>query len=317
MNFFDAFISYGRADSKAFATKLSERLTAIGLNVWFDQEDIEDTVKWQKAIDRGIETTHNFIFIVAPHAVKSPYCLQEIELAVKYHKRLIPLLYIESKDCWAQLHPAIGEIQFIPFQEGSNNFEVSFNRLVSSIHKQEDYVYQHTKFLIQALEWEKNQKQTNYLLIGEERQEAEDWLKRRLDGQFPCIPTDLHCEFIGESTKNANNLMAQVFLASSDKDEAIKEKIRKTLMREGLTIWTNKTDIKTGSAFQQEINQGIEGADNFVYLMSTDSLESEYCQQELAQALANNKRIIPLLIEANGEIPPTPLIKGGYDRLRG
>ncbi|MGK7872332.1 MAG: toll/interleukin-1 receptor domain-containing protein, partial [Xenococcaceae cyanobacterium] len=64
--FFDVFISYGRADSKPFATKLNERLIAQGLNVWFDQDDIEDSVKWQKEIDKGIENTHNFIFIVAP-----------------------------------------------------------------------------------------------------------------------------------------------------------------------------------------------------------------------------------------------------------
>lgn len=40
MNFYDAFISYGRPDSKAFAINLNEKLTAAGLNVWFDQNDI-------------------------------------------------------------------------------------------------------------------------------------------------------------------------------------------------------------------------------------------------------------------------------------
>jgi hypothetical protein len=35
MNFYDAFISYGRADSKAFAINLNEKLTAAGLNIWF------------------------------------------------------------------------------------------------------------------------------------------------------------------------------------------------------------------------------------------------------------------------------------------
>ena len=65
MNFFDIFISYGRADSISFARKLNEKLIEKGLNVWFDKENIEDTVKWQKAINHGIETSHNFIFIVA------------------------------------------------------------------------------------------------------------------------------------------------------------------------------------------------------------------------------------------------------------
>jgi WD40 repeat protein len=297
MNFFDIFISYGRADSINFARKLNEKLMKKGLKVWFDQEDIEDTVQWQKAIDYGIETSHNFIFIMAPHAVKSDYCRQEIELAVKYNKRLIPLLYI---DYWEGLHPEIAKVQGIPFQEEKNNFDQSFDRLINSIDKHKEYVYQHTDLLVQAWEWERNQKQTNYLLIGEERQKAEGWLKTKFsDKQSPCIPTDLHCEFICESVKNANNLMTQVFLSYSDKDKDrdIKEKIRKTLMRESFTVWTNKTDIKTGVAFSEEINKGIEGADNFIYLMSSDSLESEYCQRELAHAFAHNKRIIALLIE--------------------
>jgi hypothetical protein len=64
------------------------------------------------------------------------------------------------------------------------------------IQKQADYVEQHTQFLLKALEWERHQKQTSYLLIGEEREKAESWLKIRFkDEQQPCFPTDLHCEF--------------------------------------------------------------------------------------------------------------------------
>ncbi len=37
---FDAFISYGRADSKDFAEKLQKRLNERGFTVWFDKADI-------------------------------------------------------------------------------------------------------------------------------------------------------------------------------------------------------------------------------------------------------------------------------------
>ncbi len=321
--FFDAFISYGRADSKNFATELNKKLIAQGFNIWFDQEDIPLAVDFQEQINDGIEKAHNFIFIISPYSVNSPYCLKEIKLAIKRNKRIIPLLHVEEIDrkTWQQrnpdgtdadweadkakklhrgddqnpnMHPAIRKINWVCCRENEDDW---FKDLVEAIQKDADYVQQHTRYLIQALKWERNQKQTNYLLVGEERQEAEAWLRRKFDGQSPCIPTDLQCEFISESTKNANNLLTQVFLAYSEKDEEIKEKIRQTLMREGLTIWRNKTDIKTGIAFQSAINQGIEGADNLVYLLSPDSLKSEYCQKELAHGFANNKRIIPLLIE--------------------
>ena len=53
--FQNAFISYGRADSKAFAAKLNDRLMAAGLTVWFDFEDIPLGVDYQKQIDDGID----------------------------------------------------------------------------------------------------------------------------------------------------------------------------------------------------------------------------------------------------------------------
>ena len=53
--FQDAFISYGRLDSKAFAAKLNERLIAAGLNVWYDFEDIPLGVDYQNQINDGID----------------------------------------------------------------------------------------------------------------------------------------------------------------------------------------------------------------------------------------------------------------------
>jgi len=53
--FRDVFISYGRAESKAFATKLCEQLTEKGYKVWFDQNDIPLGVDFQHQIDEGIE----------------------------------------------------------------------------------------------------------------------------------------------------------------------------------------------------------------------------------------------------------------------
>ncbi|NEO35988.1 MAG: TIR domain-containing protein [Moorea sp. SIOASIH] len=297
--FFDAFISYGRADSKAFATRLHQRLTELGFSIWFDQQDIPLGVDFQNQIDDGIEKSHNFLFIIAPHSVKSPYCLKEIQLAVKLNKRIIPLLHVEPTDCWDKMHPIIQQINWVYFRDNTEDFETSLAGLLKVIHHQGDYVRQHTEILVKALEWSRHHKQTNYLLIGEEKKQAQSWLKVRFtDQQPPCVPTDLQCELISESTKNANNLLTQVFICYADQDKPVMQKIAKTLMRKSFTVWTNKTDIETGTRFQDVVYQGIEGADNIVYLISPASLKSDYCQQEITHALVNNKRIIPLLIES-------------------
>ena len=43
----DVFISYGRADSKAFAAMLNQRLIDTGREVWFDFDDIPLGVDYQ------------------------------------------------------------------------------------------------------------------------------------------------------------------------------------------------------------------------------------------------------------------------------
>ncbi len=295
-NYFDIFISYGRADSKAFANQLHQYLTKLGLKVWFDQHDIPPAVDWQHQIYDGIEKANNFIFIITPHSVNSAYCLEEVLTAIKHNKRIIPLLHIQSP--LEKMHPIIRQLNWIYFLEGINDFEEAFNKLIYTIERHADYVAQHTHFLVKALEWVRHQKQNSYLLIGKERVQAESWLKVEFKHeQPPCEPTNLHCEFICESTKNANNLMAQVFISYAEADKEMKEKVGKTLMRHGFTIWTPEVDIKTGIDFQDAINQGIEEADNIVYLLSPNSLCSQYCQQELDYAFALDKRIITLLIE--------------------
>ncbi len=294
-NLFDAFISYGRADSKAFATKLHTYLLKTELKIWFDQNDIPLGVDFQNQIDDGIEKAHNFLFIIAPHSVNSPYCLKEIELAIKRNKRIIPLLHVEqiSQETWQErfpkgrqedweayqqqgkhtvfqnMHPTIRKINWVYFREGIDDFDKSFAGLIELFKRHADYVEKHTQFLAKALEWERQQKQHSSLLVGDEKQQAQTWLKIRFkDEQAPCLPTDLHCEYITESIKNGNNLMTQVFLSYANEERATMEKIRNSLRHESITVWTNTTDIQTGEDFGQAIKRGIEQADNLVYLLS-------------------------------------------------
>ncbi len=333
MTFHHAFISYGRADSKAFATKLYNRLLEKDFKIWFDQNDIPLAVDFQEQINDGIAKAHNAIFIIAPHSINSPYCLKEIQLALNYHKRIIPLLHVEhiSQQTWQtrnpgktesdwqsyqakglhssfpNMHPEIGKINWIYFREGLDDFETALEGLTITLQHQADYVHQHTTLLNQALEWQHQQKQTLYLLTGQDRKAGETWLNHRFkDSQPPCTPTDLHCEFITESIKNAHNLMTQVFLAHAEADVEVMTKIRNSLRREGFTVWTSQTDIQTGEAFEDAIRRDIEQADNLVYLLSPYSQQSRYCQQELDYGLSLNKRIVPILVHptAAADIPP-------------
>lgn len=321
----DVFISYGRADSKDFSRRLKDRLTEAGLGVWFDFDDIPLGVDYQNQIDDAIEKADNILFVISPHSVNSPYCTKELELALARNKRIIPLLHVESisYETWQQrhpdapaedwalyqekglhssypnMHPEIGKINWVYFRAGLDDFEASLAGLLATLDRQRGYVHQHTELLVKARDWEQHQRQSSYLLTAAELKAAEQWLHQRFrDEQPPCIPTDLHCEFITESLKAANDRFTQVFLSYSEEDMEVQEKIRRQLVRAGLTVWVNTQDIRTADDFQAAINQGIEKTDNIVLLLSPNSLASQYCQQELSYARRYHKRIVPLLVTA-------------------
>lgn len=320
----DVFISYGRADSRDFASKLTQRLGEAGLKVWFDFEDIPLGVDYQKQIDDAIDKTDNFVFIISPHSVNSPYCQLELNLALERNKRVLSVMHIAeiSRETWQQrhpqgtdvewqayraagkhssrpnMHPGIRKINWVSFQEGVDDFEKSLLDLLILFERDRDYVRQHTVLLNQALDWENNNRLSRYLLVEEPLQNAELWLQTRFPNrQPPCRPTKLHCQFIAESLKNAQDGMTEVFICHAEEDRAALDQIYETLARAGLTVWTSWHDIQMGKDFQAAIYRGIETADNFIYLLSPEAVRSPWCQREVDYALGLNKRIIPVLFK--------------------
>ncbi len=351
----DAFISYGRPDSKAFAVRLYQQLSALGYSVWIDQADIPFAVNYQTHIDQSIERMHNLIFILSPHAVNSHHCTDELDQALRYHKRIIPLMHVEqiSRATWQQrhpdgteadwqdyqakglhvatrnLHPGIAKLNWIGFRQGLDDCDRALEQLVQTLEDRKAYVHQHTDYLVKALAWAQNQHQPRLLLSGADREAAEAWHKQAIDDDPPfCQPTDLHCEFITESTKYAEGQLAQVFLCYADEDTDLKESIRRQLdrvtdphpqtaaaslslrvrqllMRAGFTVWDRRRDLVTGARVDEAIYRGIEGADSFIFLLSPNSVQSRHCLNELNYALALHKRIIPVLVKtlAAGTVP--------------
>ncbi len=294
----DTFISYGRKDSKQFAADLHKRMVAEGFDVWFDQEDIPLGVDFQEQIYEGIETANNFIFIIAPHSVKSEYCLKEVVHAVKLNKRIIPIMHVmPNPEELRLMHQTIEKLNWIYFREDVDDYDKSYAGLRGLIESHKDYVNKHTEILIQALRWQKQLRSTSLLLVGKERQEAETWLDTEFGNQqAPCQPSDLHCDFIAEAKKNANGLMTEAFLSYATEDMVLREEIQKSLTRRNITTWTNKGDIHTGEIYGRAINAGIEQADNFIFLISPQSIASKYCMLELEHAANYHKRIIPIYL---------------------
>ena len=154
------FVSYSRKDIE-FAKRLTAELQKSDLDFWIDWEGIPPTVDWWKEIEKGIEEADVFLFLISPDSARSTVCVQEIDSAVKNGKRLIPLVVrdIKGDETLSQL----GHLNWIFFRE-SDDYDSSLKKLLTSIHTDYDWVQSHRRLQMKALEWERNHKESSFLL---------------------------------------------------------------------------------------------------------------------------------------------------------
>jgi hypothetical protein len=77
--------------SLGFVGRLHQRLKLAGYDGWFDKVNIPDGDDYAERINHGIESAHNFVYVMAPRCLTSPYCLIELEHARLLGKRIIPI----------------------------------------------------------------------------------------------------------------------------------------------------------------------------------------------------------------------------------
>ncbi|MEQ8672054.1 MAG: TIR domain-containing protein [Aggregatilineales bacterium] len=184
----NAFVSYSRRDQQ-FVRKLVDRLQNHGHELWVDWEGIPLTADWMKEIETGIENANDFIFVISPDSVQSEICHQEIEHAIKYNKRLVPILFreLEDSDDKAALHPHISSHNWI-FLRDVDDFERAFEALTSALDTDLQYVRAHTRLLARAIEWGGKERDPSFLLRGSDLLEAEACVKDGTqEGKTPSI----------------------------------------------------------------------------------------------------------------------------------
>lgn len=89
--------------------------------------------------------------------------------------------------------------------------------------------------------------------------------------------------------------MADIFISYSRRDKAFVQQLFESMNKAERDVWVDWDDIPSASDWQKEINEGIEEAHTFIFVISPDSVNSPYCRQEVEYAAARKKRIIPIL----------------------
>src|SRR6266487_1121314 len=97
-------------------------------------------------------------------------------------------------------------------------------------------------------------------------------------------------------------MVADIFISYSREDRIFVEKLYETLLIFDVTAWIDLKDIPPTAEFMQEIYLGIESANNFLFIVSPKSVTSEICNLEVAHAIENNKRVIPILYRGRAPV---------------
>jgi hypothetical protein len=230
----DVFISYSRKD-QIFVRTLHKALENSQRETWIDWEGIAKGVEWWKEIEKGIEGSDTFVFVISPDSAISFICQDEIKHAIKYNKQILPIVYKNAEEFLEQDNPAHSAIRshnWLFFRE-TDNFEQSFQELIDALNLDITHVHSHTRLLVRALEWDNKGSKDGFLLRGEDLTEGEEWLKIGIEKDPK--PTDLQISYIKNSRKveDANQQATKILQQAAQKAN---QRIRVSLVVLGITL---------------------------------------------------------------------------------
>lgn len=90
--------------------------------------------------------------------------------------------------------------------------------------------------------------------------------------------------------------MSDVFISYSRKDIAFARVLHDALKARSLDTWIDWQDIPPSADWLAEVYQAIDSANTFVFLISNTSINSEICSLEIAHAIKNSKRLVPIVL---------------------
>ena len=89
-----------------------------------------------------------------------------------------------------------------------------------------------------------------------------------------------------------------MFVSYSRRDADFVQRLAEELKSRGKDAWIDVDGIRDAERFPEALLRAIEASDAFLFVISPDSVISDYCEQEVRHASELNKRIVPLALRA-------------------
>lgn len=89
--------------------------------------------------------------------------------------------------------------------------------------------------------------------------------------------------------------MTDAFISYCRRDKEFVQKLYQAFCDAKREVWVDWENIPLNSDWRDEIYRGIEAGDNFIFVLSPDSVKSQVCREEIDHAVVNNKRLVPIV----------------------
>lgn len=118
------YLAYTKEDA-VFVIRLAEDLTATGIDLWVDVNEIGVTADWSAAQQAAIEASEGVIVVVSPEAVKREHMRREIDQAARSQKPLY--LAVARRSPW--------QVWFegLPFADFTGDYDSGLNDLLINL----------------------------------------------------------------------------------------------------------------------------------------------------------------------------------------
>ncbi len=108
-----------------------------------------------------------------------------------------------------------------------------------------------------------------------------------------------------------------IFVSYSRKDVERVRRLHAALLTRQREIWIDWEGIPPSADWMREIEAAIDSSEAFVFVLSPDSLQSQVCARELDHAVAQHKRLLPVVVrDIDSTAVPPALAKLNWVYLR-
>lgn len=121
------FISYSRQD-REFVEKLTDALSAAGIETWTDVSNIAPGQNWQVEIEQGLLNAEVFLYIASQNTSTSKWMEQELLAFARGSGRIVPLIVDDAGE--NSLPIALRDYQWADFRV---DFDVALHRLIEGL----------------------------------------------------------------------------------------------------------------------------------------------------------------------------------------